>query len=135
MPFLSKGVCSSFVPESIEHIHWVDNSAARQLVARQGVEKIRHLSGKILWIQALVLQSELTVGQIPTEWNRSDIGTKAVEKGRLLTLLHMLGAMDPGTHEVLGPEEYEQATQKVQGQKNMKKPCENRDAYGDDDGP
>ena len=113
--------CLQFlVPESIEHIHWVDNSAARQLVARQGVEKIRHLSGKILWIQALVLQSELTVGQIPTEWNRSDIGTKAVEKGRLLTLLHMLGAMDPGTHEVLGPEEYEQATQKVQGQKNMK---------------
>ena len=33
--------CLQFlVPEDVEHIHWVDNSAARQLVARQGVGKI-----------------------------------------------------------------------------------------------
>ena len=88
--------CLQFlVPKSKEHIHWVDNSAARQLVARQGVGKIRHLSGKIFWIQACV-------------------------QARLLTLLHMLGALDPETHEMLGQEEYEQATPKFQGQKNMK---------------
>jgi hypothetical protein len=32
----------------------------------------------------------------------------------------MLGALDPETHEMLGQEEYEQATPKFQGQKNMK---------------
>ena len=88
--------CLQFlVPKSKEHIHWVDNSAARQLVAGQGVGKIRHLSGKIFWIRARV-------------------------QARLLTLLHMLGAMDAETHEMLGQEEYELATQKFQGQKHMK---------------
>ena len=113
--------CLQFlVPEDIEHIHWVDNSAARQLVSRQGVGKIRHLSGKILWIQNLVLQSELVVGQIPTEWNCSDIGTKALQKARLLVLLNMMKAMDPESHDMLGQEEFEQAAQKFEGQKNMK---------------
>ena len=113
--------CLQFlVAEDIEHIHWVDNSAARQLVSRQGVGKIRHLSGKILWIQNLVLQSELVVGQIPTEWNCSDIGTKALQKSRLLMLLHMMRIMDPESHDMLGQEEFENAAQRFDGQRNMK---------------
>ena len=67
-----------------------------------------------------MLQSELVVGQIPTEGNCSDIGTKALQKARLLTLLPMMRAMDPETHEMLGQEEIEQATQRFEGQKNMK---------------
>ena len=38
--------------DEIEQWQWVDNSAARQLIERQGVGKVRHLSGKILWMQS-----------------------------------------------------------------------------------
>ena len=55
----------------VQHFQWTDNSAARQLVARQGVGRIRHLSGKILWIQDAVLAGEVQVGQVPTMVNFS----------------------------------------------------------------
>ena len=41
--------------KEVDHYQWTDNSAARQLVSQQGVGRIRHLSGKLLWVQDLVL--------------------------------------------------------------------------------
>jgi hypothetical protein len=52
--------------KEVQHYQWTDNSASRQLVSKQGVGRIRHLSGKVLWIQ---VTKQLAVGQIPTEWN------------------------------------------------------------------
>ena len=66
--------CLEFLSCSmVTHQQWTDNSAAQMLVSRQGVGRIRHLSRK--WIQTLVLQQEVSVGQVPTGWNYSDIGT------------------------------------------------------------
>ena len=99
--------CAEFLfGSSIQHFQWTDNSAARQLVARQGVGRIRHLSGKILWIQQCVLDGDVSMGQVPTLMNFSDIGTKCLPKGRLNFLLHEIGAMDPATLELVGEEEH-----------------------------
>ena len=71
----SDGICIKrclqfLVNETVEQIQWTDNSTARQLVCRrQGVGRIRHLSGKLLWIQGLVLEKGISVGHVPTEWN------------------------------------------------------------------
>ena len=81
------------------------------LVQRQGVGRIRHLSGKILWIQNLALQQEAAVGQIPTAWNYSDVGTKPLARNRLLVLLNQLGVTDPETLENIGQAEYELAAE------------------------
>ena len=43
----------------IEHHQFTDNSAARQLISKQGVGRIRHLSAKLLWLQDLVRLGEL----------------------------------------------------------------------------
>ena len=69
----------------------VDNSAARSLACRQGVGKMRHISGKILWPQQCTRENVLTVGPIPTAENVSDIGTKPLKADRVDTLLGMLG--------------------------------------------
>eukprot|EP00435_Cladocopium_sp_Y103_P064766 s153_g26.t1 len=112
--------CLQFlVNGEVDQFQWTDNSAARQLVARQGVGRIRHLSGKILWIQSMVLSKELAVGQVPTEWNCSDIGTKALARRRLLMLLHQVGAMDPETLEAVGEEEFAEASHRPADHQGM----------------
>eukprot|EP00435_Cladocopium_sp_Y103_P041733 s2725_g11.t1 len=70
--------------EPVEQAHFTDNSAARQLASRHGVGKIRHLSGKILWVQDLVFNKKLTLAQIPTMWNYSEIGAKPLARNRPL---------------------------------------------------
>eukprot|EP00435_Cladocopium_sp_Y103_P011058 s2028_g2.t2 len=114
--------CLQFlVNDQIDHYQWTDNSAARQLVSRQGVGRIRHLSGKILWIQTLVLEKEVEIGQIPTEWNYSDIGTKALAKKRLLMLLNQIGVMNPESLEPIGQEEFEEASERSLGKQSLKR--------------
>jgi hypothetical protein len=89
--------------------------------SRQGVARIRHPSGKILWIQALVLQQEVSVGQIPTAWNHSDVRTKPLAKNRRLALSNQLGASDAETLQSLGQEEYEIAAERTQNQQSLKR--------------
>ena len=86
------------------------------LDSRQGVGKIRHLSGKNLWIQSMVLQQQVSIGQVPTAWNYSDIGAKPLSKARLLALMDQLGATDPDTMAMIGQEEYEVAAEQIQSQ-------------------
>eukprot|EP00435_Cladocopium_sp_Y103_P061662 s367_g23.t1 len=114
--------CLEFlVGEEAQQYQWTDNSAARQLVSRQGVGKIRHLSGKILWIQSQVLEQKLVVCQVPTAMNCSDIGTKALAKKRLLMLLNQVGAIDPSTMEPIGQEEYDEVANQLVGQQSMQR--------------
>ena len=114
--------CMQFLTgDQVEQWQWVDNSAARQLIERQGVGKIRHLSGKILWMQTLVLEKQVQVGQIATQWNVSDIGTKPLSKQRLLILLHQVGACDPETLDMIGQEEFDRFEERIVGQQSMKR--------------
>ena len=52
----------------------LDNSAAKQVMQRSGVGRIRHLSCRILWIQQLVKSKELETASIPTKENYADLG-------------------------------------------------------------
>eukprot|EP00435_Cladocopium_sp_Y103_P023771 s3930_g5.t1 len=114
--------CLSFlVGEEAQQYQWTDNSAARQLVARQGVGKIRLLSGKLLWIQSQVLEQKLVVGQVPTAVNCSDIGTKALSRKRLLMLLYQVGAVEPSTMEPIGQEEYDEVANQLVGQQSVRR--------------
>ena len=73
-----------------------DSSSARQLAAKQGVGKVRHLDGKIFWIQQHVLQGDVHLQQLPTVWNVSDLCTKALNQKRVKLLLHELNVCDDG---------------------------------------
>lgn len=54
----------------------LDNSAAKQVMQRSGVGRIRHLSCRVLWIQQLVKSKQLETASIPTKENFADLGTK-----------------------------------------------------------
>ena len=83
MAFSFEAVCS-FLSGEVEHHQFTDNSAARQLISRQGVGRIRHLSGKLLWMQSKVMDGSVVIHQVPTLWNFSDVGTKSLPRARLL---------------------------------------------------
>ena len=53
-----------------------DSSAARSVLSREGVGKIRHLEVKLLWIQSLVKDGRLLVSKVNGNDNVADIGTK-----------------------------------------------------------
>ena len=100
---------------------YTDNSAARQLISRQGVGRIRHPSAKLLWLQDLVRLGEVQVSQVPIFWIYSDVGTKNLSKSRLYFLLCGIGAVDPLTAEPIGQEEYYAAAEQNENRKPLSK--------------
>ncbi len=82
--------------------HLLDSSAARGILSRQGVGRIRHLSCRVLWLQTLVkLRREFSCDQygrkihstchlvsaVLGHVNLADLGTKRLAKKRLLELM------------------------------------------------
>ena len=80
--------------------HLMDSAAARGILARQGVGRIRHLSCRILWLQQLVKQRSKVVPFTDTPElfhlvsgvsgsnNIADLGTKRFGKTRLAELMN-----------------------------------------------
>ena len=97
--------CLEFIAEEkVTHHCLVDNSAALHLCHRKGPGRLRHISGKLLWIQDLVAQEELQVRAVGTVYNIADLGTKPLTKNRISLILHWCNARR-SDGERLGQEE------------------------------
>ena len=123
---LSDGIflkrCLEFVFNAeVEHVLFTDSSSGRQLAMRQGTGKVKHLSGKVLWIQDAVRNGVIQLSQIPTIWNVSDIGTKALGVQRTQLLLHELNIASSPDFFVVGMPEYERQCQRHGGNKQLTK--------------
>ena len=82
--------CAVFVlDDQLEHIVYTDSSSARQLACRQGSGKVRHLSGKLLWIQGKTADGSFQLRQVRAACNIADIGTKTLGRQRLFYLFFM----------------------------------------------
>ena len=77
--------CIRFLmPEcTLEQVCLVDNAAARALACRQGVGRLRHISGKLLWLQQMTKDEILSVGPVPTAENVADLRTKPLKAERI----------------------------------------------------
>ena len=84
---------------------YLDSSAARGVLSRKGVGRLRHLSCRILWMQDLVMEKRLLVRSVMGALNPADIATKRLSAARLESLCYFLGiwrgnnlegAHDPG---------------------------------------
>ena len=114
--------CIEFVLQTtIMQVHYTDSSSARQLVNRQGVGKIRHLSGKILWVQHKTQSGEVMLTQIPTAFNIGDIGTKCLAKRRLLALMGETGMFFVESREQVGQTEQSELVANGTSSKTMTK--------------
>ena len=98
--------CLEFILQTnVLQVQYTDSSSARQLLARQGCGKIRHLSGKVLWVQAKTQAGEVLVVQVPTLFNLGDIGTKPLARKRLFALMGDTGMFYVESQEPVGEAE------------------------------
>ena len=81
-----------------------DNSAVRMLSRKLGAGRLRHIRGRLLWLQEKVAGNELIIKQIKTNYNIADINTKALNKDRHHCLLFMLGFVCNG--DAVGESEF-----------------------------
>ena len=96
---------------------YLDSAAARGIMARRGVGKIRHLSCRCLWLQALVAAKDLVVSPVAGSKNPADLGTKRLSPHRTLGLMHVMGMYDATLNERVG----EEGAQTFLTQDNVKK--------------
>ncbi len=68
-----------------------DNSAVRMLSLKFGVGRLRHIRGRMLWLQQKMSNHELSIKQVPTTYNVADLSTKGLGRDRFLSLLFMIG--------------------------------------------
>ena len=80
-------------PTSVPQL-MIDNSAARAIMQRAGVGRVRHLDVKLLWTQDRVAQNQLVVHATPTRSNVADIGTKFLSVSRTAYLLGLMNFRD-----------------------------------------
>ena len=97
-----------------------DSSAARAMVQRQGIGRVRHLDAALLWVQQKESEKIFNVGAIGTELNCADIGTKNLTRSRLYELLYMLKVVD-STGERIGLQEFKDLEYKERMRKATRK--------------
>ena len=103
----------------VEHHLLVDSSSARQVAMRQGPGRLKHVSGKLLWIQQVVHEGKVQLTQVPTLWNVADAGTKPSASKRIQMLLHCIGMARAEGGQTIGQEEYEMQFQKYSSGKQI----------------
>ena len=100
--------CIHFVMNcQVEHYLLVDSSSARQIALRLGPGKLKHVAGRILWIQQAVAEGSVQLAQVGTIWNLSDLGTKPLGGNRLRFLLHEISMSSESGTVASGEEEYQ----------------------------
>ena len=102
----------------IKHVMYTDSSSARQLASHQGVGRVRHFCGKVLWIQDKTNAGEITLRQVGTTWNLADIGTKALAQHRLFVLMNETGM---NTFEEVGAEEHQRQVEKTGNNRQLQR--------------
>jgi hypothetical protein len=73
---------------------FLDSSAAKAMVQRDGVGKLKHMDVRALWIQTERRDHGLVTRKVPGAQNYADLGTKAYPPGRFLELRDMLNIVD-----------------------------------------
>ena len=71
-------------------IVYTDSSAAKGIVARRGLGKLRHLDVQVLWLQERVQRKHLQVKKVWGKENPGDLSTKYLDKNTILTLLNII---------------------------------------------
>ena len=81
-------LCDGNVKPLVLH---TDNSAVRMLSKKLGAGRLRHIRGRLLWLQEKSNGGEIDIKQVSTNYNIADLNTKAPNKDRYMCLLFLLG--------------------------------------------
>ena len=72
-------------------VHYVDNSATRAIVQKDGLGRTRHIELGWLWIQKAHRKGVFITKSIPTKDCPADLQTKPHNRGRMVFLLSLMG--------------------------------------------
>ena len=62
---------------------FTDSSAARGIMSRQGCGRLRHISGRLLWLQDFLFKWKKASHAVPTSTNPADLFTKSLSGTRI----------------------------------------------------
>eukprot|EP00435_Cladocopium_sp_Y103_P052141 s939_g16.t1 len=94
-----------------------DNTSSISIAMREGVSRIKHLDGRLLWLQQRQQRGELQLRRVDTLTNPSDLGTKVLGGRRVRLLLRLLGFTN-GDGD-LGTAEFEQEVLKKENKEQL----------------
>ena len=86
--------------------HNVDAVAAKGMMERSGVGRVRRLSVRVLRVQDLVDFKVVILTKVATSVNVADLGTKSLSRSRTHLLLFLLGSYDCLHDRPIGEAEY-----------------------------
>ena len=100
---------------------YVDNSACRQIANKLGTGRLRHIQGKLLWIQHMTKSGQIKIKAVGTTWNPADLGTKTLSADRHRMLCYILNMLLDGGR--MGERQYLRATQAHWNKQSIKEFC------------
>ena len=74
---------------------------------RQGAGKVKHLCGKLLWIQDCLMVDDIQLLKIIMLWNLADAAAKPLSGKRIKLLLHEINMATKQGLEIVASDEYE----------------------------
>ena len=99
---LIRAIISWMLQSTILMCLYFDSAAARGILSRRGVGRLRHLSCRALWLQNLVGERLLMVKAVLGAINPSDIATKRLSISRMESLLYLFGFWDSANNSLVG---------------------------------
>ena len=114
---LLRAVLQHLVGENVQLKLYGDNTSCMAIAAKEGVCKVKHLSGRLLWIQQRQGR-DFQLRRLDTTTNVADAGTKALPGRRMRFLLYLMGFTDDW--EELGIQEFNEEKTKKESREQLK---------------
>ena len=99
---LIRAIISWMLQSRILMCLYIDSSAARGILSRRGVGRLRHLSCRVVWLENLVGEKLLMVKAVLGAINPSDKATKRLSISRLESLSYLFGIWDSANNSLVG---------------------------------
>ncbi|OLP76617.1 Retrovirus-related Pol polyprotein from transposon TNT 1-94 [Symbiodinium microadriaticum] len=101
---------------------FTDSSAARGIMSRQGCGRLRHISGRLLWLQDFLFKwKKASLHAVPTSTNPADLFTKSLSGTRIRCLSNIIGVRDASDNfSLVGAAELEEQRRRDQAKRFLR---------------
>ena len=95
-----------------------DNTAVVSISQKLGTSRLRHIEGKLLWLQAKVAEDKLELKSVRTHFNVADVGTKGLGRVKHRVMCFLLGFSENG--QLVGEAEFDELSKQEVLKKEQK---------------
>ena len=113
---LLRAVLTHLVGEKVELKIYGDNSSSLAIAEKEGVCRVKHMSGRLLWVQQRQ-GKDFQVRKLDTLTNPADLGTKVLPGRRVRFLMKLMGFTN--SWEDLGETEFHEEKNKMESKKKI----------------